>query len=111
MNLSPDQAASRSEESFARTLFNEAEALAKAAESAAETVTIPAYERTKRGRKKLSPALPRVDVVRAAVDMRKQIEGASILTKEVLQQDCTCGRRHSPAHAYLGDAIVARILR
>src|ERR1700738_2934722 len=44
-------------------LFNEAEALARAAESAPVSVTIPAHERGTRGRKKLSTDLPRVDVV------------------------------------------------
>ena len=44
-------------------LFNEAEALAKAAEGAPVSVTIPAHERGKRGRKELSAELPRVDVV------------------------------------------------
>jgi transposase len=46
-----------------RWLFNEAEALAKAAEAASASVTIPAYERRKRGRKKLPAELPRVEVV------------------------------------------------
>lgn len=44
-------------------LFNEAEALARAAESAPQSIAIPAYERGKGGRKKLSASLPRVDVV------------------------------------------------
>lgn len=44
-------------------LFNEAEALAKAAERAPVSVTIPAHERGRGGRKKLSAALPRVDVI------------------------------------------------
>lgn len=44
-------------------LFNEAEALAKAAEGALVSVTIPAHERGKGGRKKLSAALPRIDVI------------------------------------------------
>jgi transposase len=44
-------------------LFNEAEALAKAAQSAPVSITIPAHERGKGGRKKLSAALPRVDVI------------------------------------------------
>jgi transposase len=44
-------------------LFNEAEALAAAAERAPQSITIPAHERGKRGRKKLDAALPRVDVV------------------------------------------------
>jgi transposase len=51
--LHPDQA----------WLFNEAEALAKAAESAPQSITIPAHERGKRGRKKLAAELPRVDVI------------------------------------------------
>jgi transposase len=51
--ISPDQ----------RWLFNEAEALAKAAEAASETLKIPAHERKKRGRKKLAAELPRVEVV------------------------------------------------
>jgi transposase len=50
---SPDQA----------WLFNEAEALAKAAESAPQTITIPAHDRTKRGRRKLAADIPRVEVV------------------------------------------------
>lgn len=49
--ISPDQA----------WLFNEAEALARA--TAAESVTIPTHERAKRGRKKLSADLPRIEVV------------------------------------------------
>ncbi len=44
-------------------LFNEAEALAQAAERAPVSVTIPAHERGRGGRKKLSAALPRVDVI------------------------------------------------
>jgi transposase len=51
--VSPDQ----------RWLFNEAEALAKAAAAAPETIKIPAHERKKRGRKKLAAELPRVEVV------------------------------------------------
>jgi transposase len=51
--LNPDQA----------WLFNEAEALAKAAESAPHSITIAAHERGKRGRRKLDAALPREDVV------------------------------------------------
>lgn len=44
-------------------LFNEAEALAQAAVSAPESVTIPAHERAKRGRKPLAADLPRVEVL------------------------------------------------
>jgi transposase len=45
-------------------LFNEIEALAAAAlPGTPERVCIPAHERKKRGRKKLSPALPRVQIV------------------------------------------------
>ncbi len=58
---SPDQA----------WLFNEAEALAKSAESSPVSVTIPAHERGKGGRKKLSAALPRVDVVHDIAEEQK----------------------------------------
>ena len=51
--ISPDQG----------SLFNEAEALASAAERAPISITIPAHERGKGGRKKLSAELPRVDQV------------------------------------------------
>jgi len=44
-------------------LFNEAEALARAAESAPQTVAIPAHQRIKRGRKPLSAELPRIEVI------------------------------------------------
>jgi transposase len=60
-DVSPDQA----------WLFNEAEALAKAAELATQSVTIAAHERHKRGRKKLAAELPRVDVVHDLPDSEK----------------------------------------
>jgi len=44
-------------------LFNEIEALAASSEAAPEAVQIPAHERQKRGRKKLSAELPRVEIV------------------------------------------------
>jgi transposase len=44
-------------------LFNEAEALAQAAESAPASITIPAHERGKGGRKKICATLPRIEVV------------------------------------------------
>ncbi len=44
-------------------LFNEAEALARTAESAPQSITIRPHERGKGGRKKLSATLPRVDVI------------------------------------------------
>ncbi len=52
-------------------LFNEAEALADVATNAPESVTIPAYERGKRGRKKISPDLPRVEVIHDLPDEQK----------------------------------------
>jgi hypothetical protein len=61
--ISPDQA----------WLFNEAEALAKAAAPAPESVTIPAHERAKRGRKKLSADLPR------ARDRARSARGREVL--------------------------------
>jgi transposase len=50
---SPDQA----------WLFNEIEATAEATPEAPETITIPAYDRAKRGRKKLAADILRIDVV------------------------------------------------
>jgi len=58
---SPDQA----------WLFNEIEATAAATPDAPETITIPAYERAKRGRKKLAADLPRVEVVHDLSDADK----------------------------------------
>jgi transposase len=51
--VSPDQA----------YLFNEFEALTEASTAAPESITIPSHERHRRGRKKLSADLPRVDIV------------------------------------------------
>ena len=44
-------------------LFNEIEVLAATATDAPETITIPAHDRTQRGRRKLSAHLPRVEVI------------------------------------------------
>ena len=44
-------------------LFNEIEATAEVIPDAPETITIPAYDRAKRGRKKLAADIPRVEVV------------------------------------------------
>jgi transposase len=52
-DISPDQ----------RWLFNEIEVLAETNKDAPETIAVPAHERRKRGRKKLSAALPRVEVL------------------------------------------------
>jgi len=52
-------------------LFNEAETLAEAAQSAPEAILIPAYERQKRGRKRLSPELPRVEVIHDLEEQEK----------------------------------------
>jgi transposase len=60
-DISPDQA----------WLFNEAESLAKAAEAAPQSLTIPAHERGKRGRKKLPAQLPRVEVVHDIAESEK----------------------------------------
>ena len=59
--VSPDQ----------RRLFNEAETLAEASRSAPEKILIPAHERKKRGRKPLSPHLPRIEVVHDLADHEK----------------------------------------
>ena len=60
--VSPDQ----------RWLFNEAEALTEAAQSGPEKILIPAHERGKRGRKRLSPELPRIEVVHDIPDQEKR---------------------------------------
>jgi transposase len=59
--VSPDQ----------QWLFNEAERLADAARSASEKILIPEHERRKRGRKRLSPELPRIEVVHDLADHEK----------------------------------------
>jgi len=55
-----------------RLLFNEAETLAEAAQSAPQTILIPAHERRKRGRKRLSADLPRIEVVHDLPDHEKR---------------------------------------
>ena len=52
-------------------LFNEAEALARAAESAPQTIAIPAHERTRRGRRPLAAELPRIEVIHDLPDAEK----------------------------------------
>jgi len=52
-------------------LFNEAEALATAAKPVSVSITIPAHERGKGGRKKLAAELPRVDVVHDLPEAQK----------------------------------------
>jgi transposase len=59
--ISPDQ----------RWLFNEIEALSDAMPAALETISIPAHERGKRGRKKLSAQLPRVEIVHDIPEQEK----------------------------------------
>jgi transposase len=44
-------------------LFNEIEALAQSASAEPEKLRVPAYERSKRGRRKLAEALPRVEII------------------------------------------------
>jgi transposase len=71
-------------------LFNEAEALAQAAAQAPISVTIPAHERGKAGRKKLSAALPRVEVVHDLPEDQKRCaaDGAALkrIGEEVSEQ-------------------------
>jgi len=59
--ISPDQ----------RWLFNEIEALSDAMPAALETISVPAHERGKRGRKKLSAQLPRVEIVHDIPEQEK----------------------------------------
>ena len=44
-------------------LFNEIEVLARSAQDEPEKITVPSYERTRHGRKKVSAALPRVEIL------------------------------------------------
>ena len=60
-DISPDQ----------RWLFNEIEALSDAMPDALETITIPAHERGKRGRKKLTAHLPRVEIIHDIPEQEK----------------------------------------
>ena len=53
-------------------LFNEAEALAGAAETVPVSITIAAHQRLKHGRKRLNPALPRVEVIHDISDAEKR---------------------------------------
>lgn len=61
-------------------LFNEAEALARAAETAPQTVAVPAHKRAKRGRKPLSAELPRIEVIHDLPDAEKvcAIDGTAL---------------------------------
>ena len=52
-------------------LFNEAEALLKAAATAPHSITIPAHERRQRGRKRLAASLPRIEIVHDLPDAEK----------------------------------------
>lgn len=63
-------------------LFNEAEALAQA-ESAPIRVTIPAHERGKGGRKKLSAALPRIEVVHDLPEDQKRCAADGTALKRI----------------------------
>ena len=76
--VSPDQ----------RWLFNEAEALADAARPAPETILIPAHERKKRGRKKLSPELPRVEVVHDLPDQDKRCAKDGTALERIGEEIC-----------------------
>lgn len=52
-------------------LFNEAEAVVATAATAPETITIPAHDRRKRGRRPLSASLPRVEILHDLPDEHK----------------------------------------
>jgi transposase len=60
-DLAPDQA----------RLFNELEAIVAATPQAPETITIPAHDRRKRGRKKLAANSPRVEIVHDIAESQK----------------------------------------
>jgi transposase len=79
-------------------LFNEAEALAHAAESAATSLKIPAHERGKAGRKKLSALLPRVEVVHDLPEDQK-VCGADGTTLERIGEEISEQLDFKPAQA------------
>jgi len=61
-------------------LFNEIEVLAESVKDPPGKVTIPAYERTRHGRKRLSAALPRVEVIHDLSEADKvcPVDGAAL---------------------------------
>jgi transposase len=69
-------------------LFNEAEALAQAAESAPASVTIPAHGRGKGGRKKLSATLPRVEVVHDVPEDKKVCRAGGTALERIGEEIC-----------------------
>ena len=79
-DISPDQG----------WLFNEAEALASAAQIASPSVSIAAHDRRKRGRKKLSPDIPRIEVVQDLPENEKfcPTDGAALVRigEEIAEQ-------------------------
>src|SRR5204863_233414 len=78
--VSPDQ----------RWLFNEAETLAQAAQSAPERILIAAHERKKRGRKPLSPDLPRGEVLHDLADHEKLCpQDGTVLEHPLIHSDET----------------------
>ncbi len=71
-------------------LFNEVEALAEAAGSAPVSLTIPAHERARGGRRKLSAELPRVEVLHDLPEGEKRcaIDGTALerIGEEISEQ-------------------------
>ena len=76
--VSPDQ----------RWLFNEAEVFTQAAQSAPEKILIPAHERRKRGRKRLSPELPRVEVIHDLPDQEKRCAKDGTALERIGEEIC-----------------------
>jgi len=79
-------------------LFNEAEALAHAAATAPTNLKIPAHERGKAGRKKLSSLLPRVEVVHDLPEAQK-ICGTDGTTLERIGEEISEQLDFKPAQA------------
>jgi transposase len=77
-------------------LFNEAEALATVAETAPASVMIRAHPRLKHGRKRLDPALPRIDVIHDISEAEKRC-AADGMTLERIGEEISEQLDYQPA--------------
>ena len=77
-------------------LFNEAEALATVAETAPASVMIRAHPRLKHGRKRLDPALPRMDVIHDISEAEKRC-AADGMTLERIGEEISEQLDYQPA--------------
>jgi transposase len=69
-------------------LFNEIEALAQFSPDAPETITIPAHDRVRRGRKKLAADIPRVEVVHDLSEAEKVCPADGTTLERIGEETC-----------------------